>query len=72
VTLEYTDSDVVDLTETALLLLYYDGSEWVDAACGPYERNTEENWLKALICHLSKFGLFGSEIHYTYLPFSIK
>lgn len=72
VTLEYTDSDVVDITETALLLLYYDGSKWVDAACGPYERNTAENWLKVPICHLSKFGLFGGEFHYTYLPFSSK
>ncbi len=72
VTLEYTDSDVVDITETTLLLLFYDGSEWVDAACGAYERHPEENWLKVPICHLSKFGLFGKEFHFTYLPLTLK
>ena len=40
---------------------------WVDAAitCVPplgYERHPAENWLAVPICHLSTFGLFGTEI----------
>lgn len=72
VTLHYTNSDVADIDETTLVLLYYDGGEWVDAACGAYERHPEENWLKVPICHLSRFGLFGIEIHLIYLPLTIK
>ncbi len=72
VTLHYTDTDVAEIDETTMVLLYYGGGEWVDAACGAYERHPEENWLKVPICHLSRFGLFGNEIHLTYLPLTIK
>jgi hypothetical protein len=58
VTIAYTDTDVIDVDENQLRLLYLDGQEWVDAACGPYLRNPGENWIQVPICHLSLFGLF--------------
>jgi CSLREA domain-containing protein len=72
VTLHYADSDVPDMDEATLVLLHYDGSNWVDAACGAYERYPEENWLRVPICHLSKFALFGNEIHLIFLPITIR
>ncbi len=59
VTIHYTDADVAGLDEESLVLDYWNGSEWVDASCGPYDRHPGENWLAVPICHLSQFALFG-------------
>jgi hypothetical protein len=59
ITLDYGQGDVVGLDESSLVLETWDGGAWQDAACGPYERNPDENWLSVPVCHLSRFALFG-------------
>jgi len=68
VTIVYTDTDVAGLDESQLLLYYWDGSAWVDAACGPYVRDPEANLLAVPICHLSQFAMFARESYAIYLP----
>ncbi|MFO7918684.1 MAG: hypothetical protein R6V13_11440, partial [Anaerolineae bacterium] len=46
-----------------LVLKYWDGEAWVDAACGVgYDRHPEENWLSVEICHLTDFALLGQSV----------
>lgn len=73
VTIYYTDADVAGLDESTLVLEYWDevASVWQDAACGPYVRHPDENWLAVPICHLSRFALFG-EGHAIYLPLVLR
>jgi peptide/nickel transport system substrate-binding protein len=68
VTINYSDSLVADLNETALTLTYWDEDTvmWHDVAktCSPpstYSRNPAENHLSVPICHLSRFALFATE-----------
>ncbi|MBN1874581.1 MAG: hypothetical protein JXA33_10160, partial [Anaerolineae bacterium] len=63
ITLHYTDADVVGLNEEQLYLYTWIAIDeiWEDAACGDYIRHPAENWLSAPICHLSQFGLFGTQ-----------
>jgi len=76
ITLHYSDGDVAGIDEASLVLNYWDGSAWVDAAatCTPpatYDRHPEANWLAVPVCHLSRFALFGQAemIEYNvYLP----
>ncbi|HEY67394.1 MAG TPA: hypothetical protein G4N97_03895 [Thermoflexia bacterium] len=60
VTIHYSDEDVAEVSEDALGLYYWDGAAWVDAACGPYDRHTDANWLSVPVCHLTEFALLGS------------
>lgn len=53
------------------MLYRLDGSGWVDAACGPYQRDTKNNILRVPICHLSNFALFGKPWR-IYLPLMLK
>ena len=71
VTLYYTDTDIAGLDEIMLLLANWNAglSTWEDAACGPYVRHPDENWLAVPISHLSRFALFGK--HKIYLPIVI-
>jgi len=62
ITIHYSDEDVAGMQEDSLVLQYWNGETWVDAACGPYERHPDENWLSVPICHLSVFALFGSSV----------
>ena len=75
VTLHYTDADVQDLNESALLLYYWDvsSSTWKDASttCMPntsYTRDLANNTLSVGICHLTEFALMSSSGHRVYLP----
>lgn len=61
VTIHYSEGDIVGLDENSLMLEYWNGNEWEDAACGPYARHLDENWLAVPICHLSQFSLFGRQ-----------
>jgi hypothetical protein len=72
ITLHYTDADIVGLDEDSLLLEYWNGSAWVDAACGAYDRHADENWLAVPICHLSQFALFGEREYLIYLPLVLR
>ena len=53
-----------------------DSDSWVDAACGDYERNLEENWFSVDICHLSEFAVLGDPIDmpgfHIYLPLILR
>jgi hypothetical protein len=60
VTIYYADTDLVGFNESTLILDYWNGSTWADAACGSYDRHPGENWLSVPICHLSQFALFGA------------
>jgi len=72
-TIRYSDEDVRLVTdEEQLVLSWWTGSEWQDAAqtCDPpssYTRDLANNTLSVAICHLSLFGLFGPT-HQVYLP----
>ena len=68
ITLHYADADVAGLDEDSLVLEYWNGSAWGDAACGAYDRHSDENWLAVPICHLSRFALFGEREYLIYLP----
>jgi glucose/mannose transport system substrate-binding protein len=73
ITIYYTDTDVVGLDESTLVLEYWNevASVWEDAACGPYDHHPDENWLAVPICHLSRFALFGKG-HTIYLPLVLR
>jgi parallel beta-helix repeat protein len=70
ITLYYAEADVAGLDEDSLVLQYWNGSVWVDAACGNYDRHPDENWLAVPICHLSRFALFGK--YTVYLPLVLR
>jgi hypothetical protein len=67
INIEITYNDeLLDLVteESQLMLRWWNGSEWIDAAdtCTPnsiYNRNPEENILRLQVCELGRFGLFG-------------
>lgn len=59
VTLHYSAAEVIGISEDTLILQTWDGSAWVDAACGLYQRHPDQNWLAVPICHLSRFALLG-------------
>ncbi|MCJ7703049.1 MAG: 6-bladed beta-propeller [Anaerolineales bacterium] len=68
VTLGYTETQVADLDENTLVLQYWDGGSWQDAACGLYDRHPDENWLSVPICHLTEFGWFAEGGYRIFLP----
>jgi hypothetical protein len=68
VTMHYTDASVAGMDESSLRLYYWDGGQWVDAACGAYDRHPDQNWLAVPVCHLSEFALFGEVQQRVYLP----
>ncbi len=74
ITLHYTETDVVGLNEDMLVLEYWHDSTgvWEDAACGPYDRHPDENWLAVPVSHLSRFALFGRTLNYVCLPIVLK
>jgi hypothetical protein len=70
ITIHYSDSQIIGLDENSLLLERWNESaqKWLDAACGPYNRHPEENWLAIPICHASRFALV-EEGYIVYIPF---
>ncbi|MGB1251330.1 MAG: S8 family serine peptidase [Candidatus Promineifilaceae bacterium] len=67
ITLTYNEADLNMMSESTLLLHYYDTdtNSWVDAAtsCAPistYTRTPAADQLSVAICHLTEFGLFGT------------
>ncbi len=60
ITIHYSDEDVAEIDEETLVLEYWNGETWEDAACGLYDRHPDENWLAVPICHLSEFSLFNA------------
>jgi hypothetical protein len=68
ITLPYSEADLGQMPEESLLLEWWNAESgaWEDAACGPYDRHPDEDWLAVPICHLSRFGLFGR--NQLYLP----
>ncbi len=71
VTVYYANTSGVN--EETLQLYYWDrgNAMWVDASCGDYERNLNENTVRVPICHLTEFALFG-EPSIIYLPIVFK
>jgi hypothetical protein len=64
VTLTYIDAQIPGLDETTLILTYWDGSAWVDAATTcpdpfPYVRDPANNQITLQICHLTRFSMIG-------------
>ena len=60
VAIHYSDEDVAGLIEEELVLMYWNGEAWEDAACGSgYDRHPDENWMAVPICHLTPFALLG-------------
>lgn len=74
ITIHYTETDVIRLDEESLVLGRWGEatSAWEDAACGPYGRHPDENWLAVPVCHLSRFALFGETEHSVYLPLVLR
>lgn len=66
-TITYTDADVAGLDEANLTLRYLSNGQWIDAACGSYVRDLDNNNLTVPICHLSRFALLG-EGYAIFLP----
>lgn len=73
VIIEYDDIELGGLDENSLILMYWDGVEWVDVATtctptGTYTRDTVNNTVSISVCHLTEFSLFGQFINHTYFP----
>lgn len=60
----YTNLPII---ESTLMLYYWNGNSWEDAACGTYIREPDINRITVPICHLSQFQL-GGETLPIYLP----
>lgn len=61
VAVNYSDSSVEGMDETKLRLRYWEDGNWIDAACGEYDHNLEENRLSVPVCHLTEFGIFAGD-----------
>lgn len=81
VSINYTEAGVTGIDEDTLVLMYWTGSAWADAAttCSPtsiYIRNTANNTLSVNVCHLTEFALFGEALeapsYEQWLPFLAK
>ncbi len=78
VTLTYTDTDVLELSEDSLALFYWDTSvpAWQDAVAtcldGAYTRDLLANSLILPLCHLSDFSAFGLPLQQTFLPLIVR
>ncbi|MCB0115273.1 MAG: Ig-like domain-containing protein, partial [Caldilineaceae bacterium] len=64
VTIQYTEDEAEGLNEDELILPFWDGELWIDAAtsCTPtsvYDRDPENNTFSVEICHLTEFSMFG-------------
>jgi hypothetical protein len=64
VTIQYTEDEAKGLNEEDIILPFWDGQAWVDAAtsCSPtsiYHRNPEAKIFTVEICHLTEFSMFG-------------
>jgi hypothetical protein len=77
ITIAYSDLDVQWVTaESELLLMWWDGTDWVDAAetCSPasvYGRDLVNNVISVGVCRSGRFGLFGEGIR-VFLPVGFK
>jgi len=70
--LHYSESALSGPEETLSLMTWNpDSAEWQDAACGPYYRQLDQDWLAVPVCHLSHFALLG-EPYKVYLPVIFK
>ena len=79
ITLRYTDADVFGIVESELVLYYWDGSTWQDAAdtCSPsstYVRDMVANVLQVAVCHLTEWNIQGPEMYIwqVYLPLAVR
>jgi hypothetical protein len=66
ITIHYNENDFSGIHESTMLLNYLNGDTWEDVTntCSPpstYERNTDQNWIRVSICHLTDFALFKKE-----------
>ncbi len=59
-TLHYNAQSLGLVAEHQLLLLWWNGSDWVDAACGAYQRDVINHVLTVPICHFSQFSIGGT------------
>ncbi len=66
-TIHYKDAQIQTLSEPTLQLFWWDGSAWIDAACGEYVRDLANNILQVPICHFSDFAI-GGVSYVSYLP----
>ncbi len=79
VTIHYTDDEASTLQEDELLLPFWDGELWIDAAtsCTPtseYTRDPDNNVFSVEICHLTEFSMFGlpTTNFFLYLPSTVR
>lgn len=63
-TITYTN---LPIFEDTLMLYYWNGTSWEDAACGDYIREPEINTITIPVCHFSQFQLGGETLR-LYLP----
>lgn len=59
-TLHYNEQSLGLVAENNLLLLWWNGTDWIDAACGLYQRDLINNILSVPICHFSQFSIGGT------------
>ncbi len=69
-TLHYSDQTRGTLIEDQLMLFWWNGNAWEDAACGSYVRDLANHVLQVPICHFSQFAL-GGVTHSIYLPLAL-
>lgn len=63
-TITYVNLPII---ESTLILYYWNGTNWEDAACGAYIREPEINTITIPVCHFSQFQLGGETLR-SYLP----
>jgi hypothetical protein len=66
-TLRYTNLAITPLNEDGLVIMRWDGTGWVDGACGPYQRDPSKNTLTAPVCMTGLFAV-GGVVNELFLP----
>lgn len=72
ITITYNPLIQGPLLENTLMLFTWNGSSWVDAACGPYARDLTNHTVTVPVCHFSQFALGGTRERTVYLPLTMR
>jgi hypothetical protein len=68
VSIEYTDNSILEFNESALVLYYWNDTQWESDGIVIIEQDIDLNRIVFTIEHLSDFALFGQKTSKVFLP----